>query len=140
MKSSLLSAPKEFHQHLACYLNINSLKNIFEALHHVSNKILDIILLSETRLDDLFPSTQFILSDYGIPYRLDRNSNDARLFLYVCENIHSKFLKVKSDCNIKSICVEENLRKRKWCINGSYNPNRSSISNHLECLNRIINE
>ena len=126
MKSSLLSAPKEFDQHLACYLNINSLKNIFEALHHVSNKILDIILLSETRLDDLFPSTQFILSDYGIPYRLDRNSNDARLFLYVC--------------NIKSICVEENLRKRKWCINGSYNPNRSSISNHLECLNRIINE
>ena len=50
------------------------------------------------------------------------------------------FLKVKSDCNIESICVEVNLRKRKWFINGSCSPNKSFISNHVECLNRIIDE
>ena len=51
-----------------------------------------------------------------------------------------QILKVKSDCNIEFVCVEVNLRKRKWFINGSYNPNKSFISNHLECLHRIIHE
>ena len=81
-----------------------------------------------------------MLENYGIPYRFDRNSNGGGLLLYVREDIPSKFLKVKSDCNIESICVEVNLRKRKWFINGSFNPNKNFISNHLECLNRIIDE
>ena len=81
-----------------------------------------------------------MLKDFGIPYRLDKNSNGRGLLLYVCKDIPSKFLKVKSDCNIESICVEVNLRKRKWFINGSYNPNKSFLSNHLECLNCIIDE
>ena len=122
------------------HLNINSLRNKFEALQFIINRNLDIILLSETKLDDSFPSAQFMLKNFGILYRLDRNSNGGGLLLYVREDIPSKFLKVKSDCNIESICVEVNLRKRKWFINGSYNPNKSFLSNHLECLNRIIDE
>ena len=30
--------------------------------------------------------------------------------------------------------------KRKWFINGSYDPNERFISNNLEYLNRIIDE
>ena len=33
-----------------------------------------------------------------------------------------------------------NLKKRKWFLNCSYNPHRNSISSHLECLNRVIDE
>ena len=51
------------------HLNINSLKNKFEALQYVINRNLDILLL-ETKLDDSFPSAQFILKGYGIPNRL----------------------------------------------------------------------
>ena len=40
----------------------------------------------------------------------------------------------------QSIFVEVNLRKRKWFINGSYNSNKSFISNHLGCPYRIIDE
>ena len=122
------------------HLNINSWRNKFEALQFTINRNLDIILLSEIKLDDSFPLAQFILKNFGIPYRLDRNSNGGGLLLYVREDIPSKFLKVKSDCNIESICVEVNLRKRKRFINGSYNPNKSFLSNHLEYLNRIIDE
>ena len=122
------------------HLNINSLRNKFEALEHVINRNLDIILLSETKLNDLFPLVQFILKGYGIPYRLDRNSNGGGLLLYVHEDIPSKFLKVKSNCNIEYFCVKVNLRKRKWFIDGSYNPNKSFIPNHLECLNRIMDK
>ena len=122
------------------HLTINSLRNKFEALKCIINRNLDIILLSETKLDDSFPLAQFMLKNYGILYRLERNSNGGGLLLYVREDIPSKFLKVKSDCNIESICVEVNLRKRKWFINGSFNPNKNFTSNHLESLNRIIDE
>ena len=81
-----------------------------------------------------------MLKDYDILYRLDRNSDGEQLLLYVRQDIPSKFRKVKSDCNIESICVEVHLRKRKWFMNGSYNPNNSFILNHLECLNRIIDD
>ena len=155
LKSPLFSAPEEFNdakiglkvikenspnEIIVEHLNFNSLRNKFEALQYIINRNLDIILLSETKLNDSFPSAKFMLKNFGIPYRLDRNSNGGGLLLYVREDIPSKFLKVKSDCNIESICVEVNLRKRKWFINGSYNPNKSFLSNHLECLNRIIDE
>ena len=76
-----------------------------------------------------------MLKNFGIPYRLDRNSNGGRLLLYVREDTPSKFLKVKSDRNIESICIEVNLRKRKWFINGSYNPHKNFLLNYFECLN-----
>ena len=75
-----------------------------------------------------------------IPYRLDRYSNGGVLLLLGREHIHSNFLNRKSDCNIKSICVKVNLMKRKWFLNGAYNPNKNFISNHLECLNPITDE
>ena len=51
------------------HLNINSLRNKYEALQFIINRNLDIILLSEIKLDDSFPSVQFILKNFGIPYR-----------------------------------------------------------------------
>ena len=119
------------------HLNINSIRNKFEFLEDIINRNLDIILLSETKLDDSFPSAQFILKGYGVPYRFDRNSKGGGLLFYIREDIPSKFLKLRSGCNIESICVEINLRKRKWFINSSNNP---LITNHLECPNRIIDE
>ena len=57
-----------------------------------------------------------MLKGYAIPYSLDRNANGGRLLLYVCEDIPSKFLKVKSDCNIKFICVEVSKLKEKELV------------------------
>ena len=59
---------------------------------------------------DSFPSAQFMLKNFGISYRLDKNSNGVGLLLYVRGDIPFKFLKAKSDCNIESICVEVNLK------------------------------
>ena len=56
------------------------------------------------------------------------------------EDIQSRFLQCKSQCNTESLSVEINLKKRKWFLNCSYNPHRNSVSHHLEYLNRVINE
>ena len=122
------------------HLNINSIKNKFQFIEDVITRNLDIILLSKTKVDDSFPSAQFILKGYGAAYRLDRNSKRGRFLFFIRQGTPSKFLKLRSDCNIEPICVEINLRERKWFINGSYNPSKSFISNHLECLSLFIDK
>ena len=52
----------------------------------------------------------------------------------------SKILRYSSNCDIETLLVETNLRKRKWLLNGSYNPNKSQISHHLECLNSLLDK
>ena len=59
-----------------------------------------------------------------------------KLLLYVREDMSFKFMKVKSECNFESICVDIKLE----FVSSSYNPNKSFISNDLKCLNRMIDE
>ena len=70
------------------HLNINTLRNKFEALQFIINRNLG-ILLSEAKLDDSFPSAQVMLKNFGISFRLDGNSNVGGLLLYVREDIVS---------------------------------------------------
>ena len=60
--------------------------------------------------------------------------------LCIREDIPSRLLNSKSKTGIETISVETNLRKKKWFLNCFYNPNKNLISNHLECLNRIMDE
>ena len=43
----------------------------------------DILMLSETKLDSTFPSSQFLINGFSVSHRLDRNSKDGGIFLYV---------------------------------------------------------
>ena len=45
-----------------------------------------------------------------------------------------------SNCDSETVLSEINLRKRKWLLNGSHNPNKSEASHHLECLNSLLDE
>ena len=80
------------------------------------------------------------MKGFSVPYRYDRNGNGSRLLLYIREDIQSKSLISKPKCNIETLSVALILRKRKWFLNCSYNPYQNLISNHLECLNRLIDE
>ena len=97
-------------------------------------------MISETKLDDSCPSTQFLTKRFSAPYRLDGNSKGGGLFFYIREDIPSKILTHSSNCDIETILVEISLRKRKWLLNSSYNPSKGRISHHLECLNSLLNE
>ena len=39
-------------------------------------------MLSDTKLDSTFPSTQFLINGFSVPNRLDRNSKDGGILLY----------------------------------------------------------
>ena len=56
------------------------------------------------------------------------------------EDISSRLLINKSKTGVENISAEIKLRRKKWFLNCSYNPNRNLISSHLECLNYIMGE
>ena len=45
-------------------------------------------LISETKIDDSFPTEQFLIPTFSEPHRLDRNENSGGLLLYVREDGH----------------------------------------------------
>ena len=106
---------------------MNSVRNKFEALTYIIDNNIDLLLISEIKLDDSFPTAQFQMKGFSVPYRYDRNRKGGGLLLYIREDIQSKLLISKSKCNIETLLVTVNLRKRKWFLNCSYNPNQNSI-------------
>ena len=55
------------------YLNINSIRNKFDFLAHQVKGNIDILMISETKLDESFPAGQFLLIGYSVPFRFNRN-------------------------------------------------------------------
>ena len=51
------------------HLNINSVRNKFEALTYIIDNNINLLLISETKLDDSFPSAQFQMKGFSVPYR-----------------------------------------------------------------------
>ena len=125
---------------IIAHLSINLIRNKFEMLREVmGNKVDDIQLISETKLDDTLPLNQFILEGFLPPFRLDRMEHGGGLMLFIRENIPSKLLaNVKPSGNIQNIFVEINLRSEKWLISGSYNPNADLIQNHTANLSKNL--
>ena len=53
---------------------------------------IDILVISETKLDDIFPVGKFIIEGYGVPYRVNRNANGEGIMLFIRQDITSKLL------------------------------------------------
>ena len=117
------------------HLNINSIRNKFDFLAHQVKGNIDILMISETKLDESFPSSQFSLDGYSVPFRFDRNGNGGGILLYIRDDLPSKLLSINK--NIEGFFVEINLRnKKKSLLNCLYNPMKMQISNHLAELSK----
>ena len=93
---------------------------------------LDILVITETKLDESFPSAQFILERYQVPLRLDRNSEGGGIMVYVREGIPCRKLKSHNTIgDFEGIFFEIDLRKNKWNFFGGYNPKKENIVNFL---------
>ena len=76
-------------------ININSNRNKFEQLIYIVNNEIDILMASETKLDDTFPTSQFLMQGYSTAFRNDRTSKGGGILLYVREDIPCKIIKLK---------------------------------------------
>ena len=74
------------------HLNINSLKNKFDLFSEQIKGHIDMLMVSEKKLDDSFPEGQFLIDGFHSPFRFDRSKNGGRIMLYVPEDIPAKLL------------------------------------------------
>ena len=119
------------------HANINSIRNKFEFLSTQVKGNIDVLMVSETKVDDSFPVGNFVVDGFSTPYQLDRDSNGGGM-LYVREDIPSNLLATDEKNHIESFYVELNLRNEKWLIYCSYNPNKTMICNHLDALSTYL--
>ena len=122
------------------HLNINSIRNKFDMLSDlVANKV-DVLLISETKLDDSFPTGMFLIPGFSKPYRLDRTSNGGGLLLFVRADLPSKLLTampVPENC--EHFFIELNFRnKKKWLIGNIYIPQKGQIADNLFSLSKCL--
>ena len=93
-------------------LNINSIRNKFDQLKDTVLKYIDILILTETKLDETFLTSQFLMDGFSKPYRFDRNKYGGGVMIYIRDTIPSKILE-KHSCpnNIECLFTELNFRK-----------------------------
>ena len=99
-------------------ININFLPAKFDHVKEVILKNLDILVITETKLDGTFPLGQFYVEGFTMPYSLDRNCNGRGVIIYVREDIPSKKHKLPQD--VEGVFVELNFRKIKWLLFETY--------------------
>ena len=74
------------------HLNINSLRNKFDILIDQITGNVDVMVISDTKLDDSFPESQFKIPGYSSIFRLDRDQNGGGIMVFVLEDITTTFL------------------------------------------------
>ena len=128
-------------------LNINSIFNRFNQLKARIESKVDIIAVTETKLDSTFPTSQLYVNGFTRPIRLDGNRNGEGVPIYIRRDIPSKELENHLPNDIQGMFIKLNLRKTKWLLFGCYQPPSQSdnnffyhIKNNLDKLSQKYNK
>ena len=113
------------------HVNINSIRNTFEPLVKYFGNNLDILMVSETKIDDTFPESQFLIEGFSTPYRLDRMAKGGGILLYIILlgdfNVEVEEKNMSEFMNLYNL---RNLVKQKTCFKNPENPS---------CIDLILN-
>ena len=124
------------------YLSINSIRNKFNDLHQVICDSIDILTITETKIDSLFPTAEFRLANCHTPYRLDISDKSGGILVYIKSNIPTR-IAIQLNCgnlckSIQAVPFETNLRKEKWLVISVYRPPSQNSEFFLNFLTSII--
>ena len=123
---------------------MNSVGNKFEPLKEKIKDNIDILLVSELKLDDTFLVGQFAMMAVQLLTAFTELLYGGRILLYIREDILSttstmiKFKPVQK--SFEGFFVEINLRKKTWLFSCSYNSNRNNVVNHMKNINTGIDQ
>ena len=115
-------------------MNVNSVRNKFEAVEFLIKEQFDVFLVSESKLDSSFPEAQFKIPGYKI-FRQDRDRYGGGLMFYITQKVPRKKIEMfQFTSSIEILMLEINLGKEKLLIFGTYEPpniNNSFFLNEL---------
>ena len=121
------------------HLNINSIVGKFDHFKFLIENNIDILVLTETKIDANFPNAQFRIDGFSAPFRLDQNKFGGGVLIYVREDISCKQLtKHILPDYIEGIFVEISLRKATGLLFGGYRPPRQQAEYFLKHVNYAL--
>ena len=119
------------------HLNINSFRNKF-VFDEDLIKLFDVFLVSESKLDHMFPSNQFRINGYKI-FRLDRYRFGGGLILYINKNIPCKPLHEHVQLpNFEVIAIEFYRNNQKWLLLRLYKQPNQITSDFIQNLSLTL--
>ena len=102
-------------------------------------KLVDILVLTEIKLDETFITSSFLTDGFSSPFRLDRNRKGGGILIYVKSDISSKLITKHSFPNdVEGLFVEINFRKSKWLLFGTYHPPSQNDQYYFDCLDKAL--
>ena len=97
-------------------MSINSLRNLkfekFEFLIQQIEGTTDMLMISETKLDESFPVGQFLIICFSTPFRFDRNCHGGGIPLYIRKYMASKLLSIEEN-GIEGFYIELSVTNKK---------------------------
>ena len=61
-------------------------------------------MISEKKIDKIFPLGQFKISRFNIPFRLDHHSSGEGIMLFILEDLPAKLIDSKKTSDRKFLC------------------------------------
>ena len=108
------------------YLNMNSLRNKITNLRVIMKTLsLDYLILSQTKIDESFPTSQFNVESYEIRARRDRDKYGAGLIKFVRRSLICKRLRDYEPKHSEYLCSELNLTNKMLICFSIYRPPES---------------
>ena len=74
------------------HLNVNSLAENSDSLKVIIPVNIDVMVITESKLDDSYPTSQFFIDGFSEPFRLDPNVNGGSVLIYTRVDIPCKQL------------------------------------------------
>ena len=106
---------------------MNSVRNKVVDAREVFRKLqLDDFFLSETKLDDGFPSAEFYIENFQVRNRRDRENNEGGLREFVRKGFITKKVKAYETKVSETIASEFTISKKKWFCLSVYRPPTST--------------
>ena len=123
------------------HLNINSIRGKFtEASELLTEELLDVLFLSETKLDVSFPSPQFHATGYKC-HRADRNQHGGGIMAYVRNDLphrrrsHLEHAALKP---VEAMIIEMIIRNEKWLLMCLYDAKSEFKSQCCDTIEAIL--
>ena len=104
---------------IIAHLNINSLRNKFDQLKILVQDKMHILVVTESKLDDTFPDSQFHIPGYKykVHFRKGRNKLGGGITVFVRNDIPCKKSDVRIPEDIEALFLEINLTQNDCTVN-----------------------
>ena len=95
------------------YLNINSIRNKFDSIRTALVDHVDIFIAAETKINESFPTAQFVIDGFHKPLRLDVTDKSGDLLVYVRSYLPlCQLTKHEISSDMQALVIKINLGRR----------------------------